>query len=327
MIIPGEGFVRDAHPFDVPIMPEPEGFWSKIGHQDRDFWAFQGPFEKFLYLDADIIYTGSLNSLFARIREQKGKFIFVHIYHEQNSWQAEIEDKTHPKHEQHKAWVKRGLGNPNLLTQFDPTFNPYKRCPFNSGIFASSRGAITELDLRELHEKEVSFYKDTLKKKFMWKSSELFYCDQGRLNYLVDKLELPIIDLKPDGHDYWAGDIRDRITVNKFLKNELNFKFIHWAGVPRPNPSIFCNPPFYWLNFLIDRRFNDYKKYQGFPEIPGYALWYYFQTNNEYSMRLSDRLSWSYADLKRIAQSVRAKFKKTIGKISILRKLKQIYHS
>ena len=36
MIIPGEGFDREDHPFHVPIMPEPAGcFWPQLGHQDR----------------------------------------------------------------------------------------------------------------------------------------------------------------------------------------------------------------------------------------------------------------------------------------------------
>ena len=60
MVIPGEGFNRDDHPFDVPIMTIPEGFWDKLGHGSRKFWCFQGPFEKFLYLDADIICLRSL---------------------------------------------------------------------------------------------------------------------------------------------------------------------------------------------------------------------------------------------------------------------------
>src|SRR5208283_978229 len=175
-IIPGEGFNREDHPFDTEILPQPEGFWGTLGHQSRDFWAFQGPFEKFLYLDADLICTGSLSSLFKRIQEQEGHFIFVHIYFDnQATWEAAIEDKNHPRHEEAKAWVRRGLGNLDLLTQFDADYNPYARTPFNSGIFASSRGSITESNLRSLHEKEVSFYEDILNQAFTWKSNDIFY--------------------------------------------------------------------------------------------------------------------------------------------------------
>ena len=78
MIISGEGFDREHHPFDVPIMPEPSGlFWPEVGYQDRKIWAFQGLFETFLYLDADRICTQSLGSLIERIARQKGNFLYV----------------------------------------------------------------------------------------------------------------------------------------------------------------------------------------------------------------------------------------------------------
>jgi len=54
-----------------------------------------------------------------------------------------------------------------------------------------------------------------LKRAFTWKACDIFYTDQGRLNYLVRKLNLPVQDLKPDGHDLWAGDIIEKVTVDK----------------------------------------------------------------------------------------------------------------
>jgi len=75
------------------------------------------------------------------------------------TWESAIEDKNHRRHEEAIAWVARGLGNPELLTQFDADYDPYARAPFNSGIFASRRGAITEADLKALFEKESSFTK------------------------------------------------------------------------------------------------------------------------------------------------------------------------
>jgi len=90
------------------------------------------------------------------------------------------------------------------------------------------------------------------------------------------------------------------------MDNKLEFKFIHWAGVPRPRPSIFCHPLLRWLDPSINK-FDDYKRYEGFPEIPGYALWRYFQANNEYPMRVNDRLLSSYSDLKRLAKLLKSK--------------------
>jgi hypothetical protein len=309
MIIPGEGLDRRNHPFNADILPEPEGFWATIGHQSRDFWAFQGPFEKFLYLDADLICTGSLDSFFGRLRTQDGPFLFAHIcFTDQMTWKAIIQDKKHPMHQAAITWVKNGLGNPELLTQFDTEYDPYARAPFNSGIFAGRRSAITEADLKALLKKEALFYEKILKKAFTWKCNDLFYGDQGRLNYLVDKLKLPLMDLYPDGHDFWAGDIVEKVTVEKFMNNRLKFKFIHWAGVPRPRPSVFCQPLFRWIDPLI-YDFENYKRYEGFPEIPGYALWHHFQVRNEYPMRITDRLSSSYLDLLNLGRTVKFRAK------------------
>ncbi len=304
-IIPGEGFNREDHPFETEILREPDGFWGTLGHQSRDFWAFQGPFEIFLYLDADIICTGSIDSLFTRIQAQEGSFFFAHIcFSDQKTWESIIADKDHPMHESAKSWVKRGLGNPELLVRFDADYDPYARSPFNSGIFASRRGAITEADVRAFHEKEVSFYATALKREFTWESCDVFYSDQGRLNYLVDRLNLPIQDLAPDGHDCWAGDIIEKVTLDEFLSNKLEFKFIHWAGVPRPRPSIFCEPAFRWLD-PFTYNFDDYRRYKGYPEIPGYALWRYFQVKNEYPFGMKARLESSYSDLRRLAGSLK----------------------
>jgi hypothetical protein len=46
-------------------------FWAEIGHQDRCFWAFQGPFETFLHLDADMICIKSLENLRQLVAQQQ----------------------------------------------------------------------------------------------------------------------------------------------------------------------------------------------------------------------------------------------------------------
>jgi hypothetical protein len=308
-IIPGEGFDRENHPFDIEILPEPGGFWATMGYQSRDFWAFQGPFDKFLYLDADVICTGSLDSLFKRIQAQEGQFLFVHIcFEDQPTWEAAIRDENNPLHESARAWVARALGRPDLQIQFDPDYDPYSRAPFNTGIFASKRGTISEADLKALYEKEAAFYETKLKTPFTWKACTLFYSDQGRLNYLVDKLHLSLIDTSPDGNDSWAGDIRESVTVEKCLNNKLDFKFIHWAGVPRPRPSICCHPVLQWLDPII-YPFHDYRNYENFPEIPGYALWRYFQSTNQYPMRINDWLRFTCDDLRRLRRGLKSRAK------------------
>ena len=43
MIIPGEGFEREAHPFDVPVMPVPDGrFWPTLARSGLPGWRQRG---------------------------------------------------------------------------------------------------------------------------------------------------------------------------------------------------------------------------------------------------------------------------------------------
>ena len=142
MIIPGEGFDYDDHPFDVPVMDIPQGFWSQLGHADRKFWCFQGPFERFLYLDADIVCMRSLASLKQRVLAQKAPFIFVTQPIKHEVWSVAAEDSSHPQHQECIGRVHAQLGNVSLLREFDPDFEPFARYTFNDGVFASSRSVL-----------------------------------------------------------------------------------------------------------------------------------------------------------------------------------------
>ena len=136
MIIPGEGFNLDDHPFDVPVIPIPtSGFWANIGHQDRDFWAFQGPFRTFLYLDADTIVVKSLDALAQRIAEQKGDFIYIHTWVSDSEWSETVSNQSHPRCAEYRATVSRDVGV-GPLEAFDPDHDFYAYKPFNSGVWA-----------------------------------------------------------------------------------------------------------------------------------------------------------------------------------------------
>src|SRR5210317_610518 len=131
MIIPGEGFDLHDHPFDVPIMPIPTGFWGEIGYQDRDFWCFQGPFEKFLYLDADTICTKSLDNLARRIESEKGDFIYIQSLMSEEDWRSRIGNPSDPGHDDCLYCVNDEF-NVDLRDKFDPDHDFLAYCPFNN---------------------------------------------------------------------------------------------------------------------------------------------------------------------------------------------------
>ena len=297
MIIPGEGFDHHHHPFDVPIMPEPAGFWGEIGHQDRCFWAFQGPFATFLYLDADMICTKSLENLRRRIVQQQGNFIYVHTSISEEDWLVLIHDPAHPKNQKYAQHVKGEIGRDTLM-QFDPGYDVFAKRPFTSGVFASRRSVITESDVASLNKAEKDFYRKSFKKEWSWKSSKLFFRDQGRLNYLVSKLSIPTFRLRPDLVCRAGGDA---IQVSfEVAGNSCDFHLIHWAGSMSPSPSAFCVKPLFTLYAVLWAPVGwTAPEYHRLPECPGYSLWRHYYEQSCGAMPLGERLRWSWRDLKR----------------------------
>jgi hypothetical protein len=293
MIIPGEGVDRNDTPFDVPIMPHPAGFWSEMGHIDRKFWAFQGPFEKFLYLDADMICTRSVMPFLSRLAGHTGTFIHVQLLLADTEWRSAL---ANPDHHLHKICVDRvpsQLGNVAALAAFDSSFDPYGRYPFNAGAFASTRDTLTEADFQDHHNREVAFFESRLRTPYSWKSHQLFFADQGRLNYLVDRLGIERHSLYPDGNYQWGGEAVE-LRLDTVLAGDADCTFMHWAGTPRPSPSLFCKRP---LLPLLTMAYPMVPRYKLLREIPAYCVWRYFADEERQRLGTArERVAWTWRD-------------------------------
>jgi hypothetical protein len=306
MIIPGEGFDRHDHPFEVPIMPQPGGFWAHMGYMDRCFWAFQGPFENFLYLDADMICTKSLENLKRRITQQQGNFIYVHPSISDEDWLTLIHDPNHPERQRYARHVKREIGR-GPLNEFDPDYNIFANYPFNAGLFASRRLVLTEADFASLNRTERNYYRNVLKKDWTWKSSDLFFRDQGRLNYLVSKLSIPTFHLQPD-LICLAGASAIQVSFDRVARDSCDFHLIHWMGSMSPSPSWFCVKPLFavyaFLWTAVGQRTGRWMapEYHRLPESPGYSLWRHYYEQSYGAMPLGERLRWSWRHLKRVCK-------------------------
>lgn len=307
MIIPGEGFEDADHPFDVPVMTLPDGFWGQIGHQDRDFWAFQGPFETFLYLDADTICTGSLDALVARINRLHGNFLLVQPWKPDGEWRRAVGDPSHPQHRRLRKRVADDIGG-GPLAAFDPEHDFYAHFPFNSGIFASRRGAITEHDLADLNRRERAFYRDVLGiDDWTWRSSTLFFRDQGRLNYLAHKVGLAVAPLAPELLCR-AGTSAVHVTADGVREGAYPFHFIHWMGAKSPTPSLFCRQPLFSLYaFLwcaVGRETGRWFEpgYQRLPECVGYSWWRALNDAAARPPTIAERIRWTWGDVRRTAK-------------------------
>ncbi len=92
MTILGERFDLKDHPLDAPVMPAPQmGFWAEIEHQNKDFFAEEGPFVTPFYIDADTIVESSPDSPANRVAEQEGDFICVQPMTRDDEWHTVIE--------------------------------------------------------------------------------------------------------------------------------------------------------------------------------------------------------------------------------------------
>lgn len=298
MIIPGEGVDRDDHPFDVPLMPVPGGFWGKMGHADRKFWSFQGPFEKFIYLDGDVICTQSITPFIEQIKQKDGRYIIVEVSIDDGVWCSAVSDTEHKLHGHCINRVHQQLGNVDLLSKFDPKFDPFSHYTFNNGIFASSRLTIGEKNFEDLYNRERVFFRNRLNKKHSWKSFDLFFGDQGRLNYLVALLGIErSISMYSRLHQ-WGGEPKE-VLLEKVLADEAESYFIHWAGCPRPSPSLFCKQPL--LPLLTLGYPGLPSEYKSLKEIPAYSVWWYFASEEQQQWeKLSERLKWTWRDTMQI---------------------------
>jgi hypothetical protein len=305
MIIPGEGFERDDHPFDVPIMPVPTGrFWPELAHMDRKFWAFQGPFETFLYLDADTICTGSLGPLMRRIARQQRDFILVQPWIDDHDWSSVMRDPTHPQHDDYVRHVGSTIGR-GPLARFDPDHDFFARYPFNAGVFAGRRLAIEEADLAKLNQAERAFYRDALElEAWSWKSSDLFFRDQGRLNYLVAKLSIPVLPLHPE-LICRAGASATEVSLAEVERGACDFHLVHWMGAKSPSPSLFCSGPLFRIHAqlwsFVGRRKGRWIEpgYERLSECVGYSLWRHHHERAFGPMPWRARRHWSWADFKK----------------------------
>ena len=261
-----------------------------------------------------MICTRTIAPLFERIMAQEGKFIFVQEETGNSAaWTDAIANENHHRHDACVHMVRSQLGNPDYIRVFDQQYDPYNRYPFNTGIFASSIDTISESEVEDLNHKEREFFNAQIGVEFTWKAYDLFFGDQGRINYLVTKLNIPILDLYPDAHFLWGGTAKE-VKINDVLNGDVGFSFIHWAGCPRPSPSIFCKG----VGLSVMRKTYKYLKegYDRLYEIPGYSVWLYFWSNaGKKNISLQDKLVWSCKDTKRIFNSTYRKCKALVKAI------------
>jgi hypothetical protein len=221
-----------------------------------------------------------------------------------DDWSAIVRDPSHPDHDRCLQDIRKEVG-PDAMLKFDPGHDFLAHKNFNSGVFASRRLAISESDLSSLNRAEREFYRNRLNiEAWTWKSSKLFFRDQGRLNYLVHKLGIPVFPIGPE-LICRSGAESFSVSFEDVENDATDFHVIHWMGSKSPSPSAFCARPLFPVYALLYA--NVGRKtgrcvapgYEQLPECTGYSLWKHYYEDLYGAMPLGQRLRWSWPDLKR----------------------------
>ncbi len=222
-IVPGDGHTRsqiwgeNALVLDDPFLERLEGYFKKM-------WVFFGPYDRFVYLDADTLALKSVEPLlryvagleepfFAACRESK----FDAAY------EGDGEDAR-------RAIVRDSVGDEALLAELDPGWRSEGFRPFNSSFFATHRSYVDKPTLRDVFE-HANAINERHGKPRLYRSREgVFMGDQGLLNYLVWKTGVPPLSL-PDVF-VWGG--RADAQLASPGDSPLERVFVTWAGNLRP---------------------------------------------------------------------------------------------
>jgi len=185
--------------------------------------------------------------------------------------------------------------------------------------------AISESDLALLNRAEREFYRNTLNiEAWSWKSSDLFFRDQGRLNYLVHKLGIPVFPIAPEVICR-AGSDTTRVSFEDVENDAADFHVIHWMGSKSPSPSFFCAEPLFSVYALlyanVGRKTGRFVApgYERLSECTGYSLWKHYYEQSYGAIPLGERLRWTWPDLRKTGKfflrSLRLLVKSAVRKV------------
>lgn len=202
----------------VEVFPDLEfidNFTNKISEIfDRDFLALPnkmrklilwfGPFDKFLYIDTDIIVFEKI----ADILDYLTDFEFVCCdYHYKNRRLADI--------------FSASVLERNIFTESE------LQNVFNSGFWASKKGIFSETELYDLL-RECAQHREYF--DFSAKTT-----DQPILNYIIlksTKKHLNLVKLPNREPGSWAGSKHFQRRDNILYDGDRPLRYLHWAGTP-----------------------------------------------------------------------------------------------
>lgn len=238
IVIPDDGFAASTIWGERTLVLDDNFARSLTGYYKK-LWVFLGPFDRFLYLDADMLCLKDPAQLIEHICELKPPFFAVCRERKIKQYlETEAFEDT-------KAVFQRHIGDLGLLAEFDSEYDIFSRFPFNSGLFASTRDLFSRDFIEERFSAAMKFQAERGFPPLTFSRQGVFMSDQGFLNYLVAKQG---VDLKLfDDVFVWGGRFADSIAPDCGIKGTDYVKsFVHWAGCRRPSLFDYSQVP--WGN-------------------------------------------------------------------------------
>jgi len=197
--------IWQSHPTLREAWTTEAGFVVNRLGMHRRFCGFEGPFERFIYLDADTLVLDSLEPIFQSLADHD--FVVYDFQHK---------DLTHVF--QHDSPKLREVFSPERL----------EKEIFCAGMFASKRGLFSDAQLEDLLE------------RLCQGEAALLYGnapDQSILNYMVMRSHIASLNLAL----HWSGDRRtgNSVTSSHFEERDRQvydhgkpLMYLHYIGLP-----------------------------------------------------------------------------------------------
>jgi len=226
-IVPDDGYRRatlwgeKVLTLDGPFFSSLRGFYKKL-------WVFFGHYERFIYLDADMLALRPLQPLMDRVVAAKEPFFIA------NGGKSTLECFSNGTIDARRAKLAEGVGDPDLLKAFDPDYALDPLIPFNSGLFATHRGIFPLDEVRNTFCAAQQFHRVRGLPPLATSRQGVFMGDQGFINYLAYRNgRRP--ELLPDVFLWGGKSMREyRKIQNRGPAGPCQHLFVHWAGCPRP---------------------------------------------------------------------------------------------
>ena len=227
-IIPDDGYHKGTI-FGEPVIecPDPrlqawKGFYKKL-------WCFYGNYERFLYIDADVMAIRPLGELLGILLDASREVMFVNG----QSKFLRVERDSDPA-----EWRKicsHHIGDIDLIRELDPELDMEDYYPFNTGFMYSSRASVPLDTLFQWYENAQEFQVKCGFPQLGYTRKGVFMSDQGFINYFARKAGLDVRLLR-DVY-VWGSEI---LSEDDILTSEdpLKYNFVHWAG--SDCPSLWC---------------------------------------------------------------------------------------